>query len=59
MIVYYYEQMFYNYIERSNAMLTLEEVIELYLDADEDTKAFVEQLLIHSQHIPEEQGQHS
>ena len=40
-------------------MIDINEVVELFDKADEETKVFVERLLECSQQIPEEQGQHS
>ena len=54
-----YKHLYYSNIERSNIMIEIEEVLELFIAADEETKALVESILRDSQQIPEQQGQHS
>ena len=40
-------------------MIEIEDVLELFIAADEETKTLVEQILRESQQTPEHQGQHS
>lgn len=40
-------------------MIEIEEVLELFIAADEETKILVEKILKDSQLTPEQQGQHS
>ena len=53
------ESLCYCYGERSSTMIEIEEVLELFIAADEETKTLVEQILRDSQQIPEQQDQHS
>ena len=54
-----HEHLCYLTIERSIAMIEIEEVLELFIAADEDVKILVESILKCSQQTPEEQDQHS
>lgn len=53
------KHLYYYIIERSIAMIEIEEVLELFIAADEETKALVESILRDSQQTPGQQGQHS
>lgn len=54
-----YKHLFYHSIERSKTMIEIEDVLELFIAADEETKVLVEQILRESQQTPEQQGQPS
>ena len=50
-----WEHLYYYNIERSKVMIEIEEVLELFIAADEETKTLVEQILKESQQNPEHQ----
>lgn len=53
------KHLYYYMIERSIAMIEIEEVLELFIAADEETKILVESILRDSQQTLGQQDQHS
>lgn len=53
------KHLYYYIIERSIAMIEIEEVLELFIAADEETKILVESILGDSQQTLGQQDQHS
>ena len=53
------KHLYYYIIERSIAMIEIEEVLELFIAADEETKILVESILRDSQQTLGQQDQHS